>query len=160
MSGTSMKKAVKKGSRMAGKAGPKGRAGARQQETPMRAEYDFSGGVRGKYAKRFAAGSNVVVLEPDVVGTAAREARGGFEAPHRLKQRRSISIPTVTHGERVAQDGMRPTSATTIVRAPSTATASSSGSGSRILAAFGPSVRQGSLALTKGSQALPVCSPA
>ena len=32
----------------------------------MRAEYDFSGGVRGKYAKRYAEGSNVVVLDPDV----------------------------------------------------------------------------------------------
>lgn len=29
-------------------------------------EYDFSGGVRGKYARRFARGSNVVVLDPDV----------------------------------------------------------------------------------------------
>ena len=32
----------------------------------MRPEYDFSGGVRGKYARRYAQGSNVVVLEPDV----------------------------------------------------------------------------------------------
>jgi hypothetical protein len=32
----------------------------------MREEHDFFGGVRGKYAKRFAEGSNVVVLEPDV----------------------------------------------------------------------------------------------
>jgi len=32
----------------------------------MRKEYDFSKGVRGKYAKRFAAGSNVVVLDPDL----------------------------------------------------------------------------------------------
>ena len=32
----------------------------------MREEYDFSGGVRGKYAARFAEGSNVVVLDPDV----------------------------------------------------------------------------------------------
>jgi hypothetical protein len=32
----------------------------------MRAEHDFSGGVRGKYAKRFSKGSNVVVLAPDV----------------------------------------------------------------------------------------------
>jgi hypothetical protein len=32
----------------------------------MRDEYDFSGGVRGKHARRFAAGSNVVVLDPDV----------------------------------------------------------------------------------------------
>jgi hypothetical protein len=32
----------------------------------MRKEYDFSKGSRGKYAKRFAAGSNVVVLDPDL----------------------------------------------------------------------------------------------
>ena len=32
----------------------------------MREEYDFSAGVRGKYAKRFEEGSNVVVLDPDV----------------------------------------------------------------------------------------------
>jgi len=32
----------------------------------MRAEYDFSGGVRGKYAARFRQGANVVVLDPDV----------------------------------------------------------------------------------------------
>ncbi len=36
----------------------------RDQE--MLDEYDFSGGVRGKYAGRFARGSNVVVLDPDV----------------------------------------------------------------------------------------------
>jgi hypothetical protein len=35
-------------------------------EVGMRRQYDFSKGVRGKYAKRFAEGSNVVVLEPDV----------------------------------------------------------------------------------------------
>jgi hypothetical protein len=29
-------------------------------------EYDFSRGVRGKYAGRYAEGSNVVVLSPDV----------------------------------------------------------------------------------------------
>ncbi len=28
--------------------------------------YDFSKGVRGKYAKRFAQGTNVVLLAPDV----------------------------------------------------------------------------------------------
>ena len=32
----------------------------------MRPEYDFSKGVRGKYAARFADGTNVVVLDPDV----------------------------------------------------------------------------------------------
>ena len=38
---------------------------ARRRDT-MRAEYDFSNAVRGKYAKRYAAGSNVVVLEPEL----------------------------------------------------------------------------------------------
>ena len=32
----------------------------------IRDEYDFSGGVRGKYATRCASGSNVVVLDPEV----------------------------------------------------------------------------------------------
>lgn len=32
----------------------------------MRPEYDFSKGVRGKHAARYAAGTNVVVLAPDV----------------------------------------------------------------------------------------------
>jgi hypothetical protein len=32
----------------------------------MRDEYDFSRGVRGKYAAQFAKGANVVVLDPDV----------------------------------------------------------------------------------------------
>jgi hypothetical protein len=29
-------------------------------------EYDFSKGIRGKYAKRYAKGSNIIVLDPDV----------------------------------------------------------------------------------------------
>jgi hypothetical protein len=33
----------------------------------MRAEYDFRGGVRGKYAKRYAEGTNVVLLDSDVL---------------------------------------------------------------------------------------------
>jgi hypothetical protein len=33
----------------------------------MLEEYDFSGGERGKYAKRYAEGTNIVVLDPDVV---------------------------------------------------------------------------------------------
>ena len=32
----------------------------------LRPRYDFSKGVRGKYASRFQEGTNVVVLEPDV----------------------------------------------------------------------------------------------
>ena len=36
------------------------------KDTEMRVEYDFSQGVRGKYAKAYHQGSNVVVLDPDV----------------------------------------------------------------------------------------------
>jgi hypothetical protein len=32
----------------------------------LRPDYDFRGGVRGKYAERFREGTNVVVLDPDV----------------------------------------------------------------------------------------------
>ncbi len=37
-----------------------------ERDPEMLDEYDFSGGVRGKYAARFAQGSSVVVLDPDV----------------------------------------------------------------------------------------------
>ena len=33
----------------------------------MLEEYDFTGGVRGKYAKRYEEGTNVIVIDPDVV---------------------------------------------------------------------------------------------
>ena len=32
----------------------------------MRAEYDFSGGVRGKYVDRYRQGTNVVLLDPEL----------------------------------------------------------------------------------------------
>jgi hypothetical protein len=35
-------------------------------DTEMLEEYDFSKGIRGKYAQRYAEGSNVVVISPDV----------------------------------------------------------------------------------------------
>jgi len=38
----------------------------RQKYNEMLLEYDFSRGVRGKYMRRYAQGSNVVVLDPDV----------------------------------------------------------------------------------------------
>jgi hypothetical protein len=38
----------------------------RQAEDTLRREYDFSGGVRGKHSARYAAETNVVVLDPDV----------------------------------------------------------------------------------------------
>lgn len=38
-----------------------------EADQEMREEYDFSGGVRGKYAARYAEGTNVVLLDPDVM---------------------------------------------------------------------------------------------
>jgi len=38
---------------------------ADEQDT-MRDEYDFSNGVRGKYAARLGHGTNIVKLDPDV----------------------------------------------------------------------------------------------
>lgn len=32
----------------------------------MRPEYDFSGGVRGKYYEAYKQATNIIVLEPDV----------------------------------------------------------------------------------------------
>jgi hypothetical protein len=40
--------------------------GAKPENKEMLEEYDFSEGVRGKYAKRYAEGTNLVMLAPDV----------------------------------------------------------------------------------------------
>lgn len=37
-----------------------------KSDPDMLDEYNFSQGVRGKYAQRFAEGSNIIVLSPDV----------------------------------------------------------------------------------------------
>jgi hypothetical protein len=39
------------------------------ENSELRPSYDFSRGVRGKYAERYQKGSNVVVLDPDVAET-------------------------------------------------------------------------------------------
>lgn len=45
-----------------------------KRKPEMLDEYDFRGGVRGKYAKEYAKGSNVVVLSPDVAAHFATSA--------------------------------------------------------------------------------------
>ena len=45
------------------------KANDKESADDLRPEYDFSklkGGVRGKYAKRFQKGTNLVLLSPDV----------------------------------------------------------------------------------------------
>lgn len=60
-------------------------------------EYDFRGGVRGKYAKRYSNGTNLVLLAPDVarrfptaasVNTALRRMIRSAESPGRAGSRR------------------------------------------------------------------------
>ena len=36
------------------------------KDPDMLDEYDFSKGVRGKYAERYSEGTNVVVIDPDI----------------------------------------------------------------------------------------------
>jgi hypothetical protein len=58
----------------------------------MRAEYDFSNAVRGKYYERFHAGSNLVLLEPDVSAAfpdaaSVNQARAPRKAGAKAKRR-------------------------------------------------------------------------
>jgi hypothetical protein len=42
------------------------KAAKAKRDPDMLAEYDFSQGVRGKYAQRYHEGTNIVMLSPDV----------------------------------------------------------------------------------------------
>jgi hypothetical protein len=53
-----------------------------RRNNEVRDHYDFSGGVRIKYADRYAEGTNVVVLDPDIArlfpnGQAVNEDAAG-----------------------------------------------------------------------------------
>jgi len=39
---------------------------SKRRTREMRAEYDFSGGVRGKYVDRYRRGVNVVLIDPEL----------------------------------------------------------------------------------------------
>lgn len=86
----------------------KARAGERDTLRPEYRREDLGPGVRGKYHKRFVAGSNLVILEPDVarvfrtpesVNDALRSLIGVAERSTR-KSARSVRTP-----------GTRPTTA-------------------------------------------------
>ena len=49
------------------KVKPKQQSGATEDRDTMRPEYDFSGAVRGVTAARYAKGTNVVVVDPEVL---------------------------------------------------------------------------------------------
>ena len=69
-----------------------GRRNSGDQDT-MRAEYDFSRAVRGATHARYAAGSNIVVIDPDVLdvfpdGKAVNEALRALAPVLRGQRRR------------------------------------------------------------------------
>ena len=71
----------------------------------MLKEYDFSGGVRGKYAKRYAQGTNVVVIDPDVAEyfpdhDAVNEALRSLAA---IIKRRQKAEPAAARGRATAR---------------------------------------------------------
>jgi hypothetical protein len=48
-----------------------------EMEDELRSEYDFAqmqGGVRGKYVERYRAGTNLVLLDPDVAQAFQNDA--------------------------------------------------------------------------------------
>lgn len=68
-----------------------------KNDPDMLEEYDFSGGVRGKYAERYAEGTNVVVIDPDVAEyfpdhDAVNEALRGLAAI--IKRRGKVESST------------------------------------------------------------------
>jgi hypothetical protein len=69
-----------------------------RDKNTLRAEYDFSKGVRGKHAAKYAEGTNVVVLEPDV----ARDFRTAEEVNETL---RAVSKMLQQHRKRSGRTG-------------------------------------------------------
>ena len=64
----------------------------KRSETPMRKEYDFSGSVVGKYAKRYAKGVNLVLLDPDIAGVfpASKSVNDSLRSLVRIAERRKV----------------------------------------------------------------------
>lgn len=68
---------------------------SRQEESDMRARYDFSKGRKNPYAKRYAEGTNVVLLDEDVAdhfkdSKAVNDAlRGLILAAKSIRKRRA-----------------------------------------------------------------------
>ncbi len=67
----------------------------KQHDDEMRPEYDFSGGVRGKYAAAFARGTNVVVLAPDVADTF-KTSKAVNDALRSLKRKPANKVRRLT----------------------------------------------------------------
>jgi hypothetical protein len=69
------------------------KAQKKRPELPMRKEYDFSRAVVGKYARRYAAGTNMVLLDPDVAGVFpdSKSVNEALRSLVRIVERRKAS---------------------------------------------------------------------
>lgn len=75
----------------------------RKTTESMRPEYEFAGGVRGKYAQRFTKGSNIIVLDADVA-KAFRDSRA-VNAALRELMRSARESPRAGPTRRAAKKG-------------------------------------------------------
>lgn len=66
-----------------------------ERRSKMLKEYDFTKGIRGKYAKQYAAGSNVVVLSPEVteVFPTSESVNEVLRALVKIVQKKSKKVP-------------------------------------------------------------------
>ena len=89
------------------KAHPKSERPPEAEEDTMRPEYDFSQGVRGVTAARFAEGANIVLLEPDVAaafpnGAAVNKA---LRSLMHVRRSRSGKSPRRQGGQKAGASG-------------------------------------------------------
>jgi hypothetical protein len=67
-----------------------------EMDDELRSEYDLhellKGGVRGKYAERYRAGTNLVLLAPDVAKAFANDAEAVNEALRLVIQLKKVSV--------------------------------------------------------------------
>jgi hypothetical protein len=63
-----------------------------EQDAEMLEEYDFRGGVRGKYAARFVEGANVVVSDPAKVFTDSESVNQALRALAGIIQHQSVKV--------------------------------------------------------------------
>jgi hypothetical protein len=59
----------------------------------MRKKYDFTNAVVGKYARRYQAGTNLVLLDPDVAGVFpdSKSVNEALRSLVRIIERRKVS---------------------------------------------------------------------
>ena len=73
----------------------------------MRPEYDISGGVRGRFFKEYQAGTNVVVLDPDVAAVFENSKKVN-RALRLLMEVANKEARSVGKKGRASNKGMRP----------------------------------------------------